>query len=81
MRGANMGGEDFSWYLQDIPGCYVRLGCRAPGTPTRPAHSSQFLVDEEVMAPGAMWLAEAARQAGRTLVTRVDDGALAGGAR
>lgn len=81
MRGANMGGEDFSWYLQDIPGCYVRLGCRAPGTPTRPAHSSQFLIDEEVMASGAMWLAEAARQAGRTLVTRTDDGALAGGER
>lgn len=81
MRGANMGGEDFSWYLQDIPGCYVRLGCRAPGAPTRPAHSSQFLIDEEVLAPGAMWLAEAARQAGRTLAPPVGDGALAGGAR
>jgi len=81
MRGANMGGEDFSWYLQDIPGCYVRLGCRAPGSPRRPAHSSQFLVDEEVLGAGAMWLAEAAREAGRTLAARVDGGAVAGGAR
>jgi hippurate hydrolase len=81
MRGANMGGEDFSWYLQDIPGCYVRLGCRAPDSPARPAHSSQFLVDEEVLASGAMWLAEAARQAGRMLSPRMADGALAGGAR
>jgi len=81
MRGANMGGEDFSWYLQNIPGCYVRLGCRAPGSQTRPAHSSQFLVDEQVLASGALWLAEAARQAGRTLGPRVDAGALTGGAR
>ena len=81
MRGANMGGEDFSWYLQNIPGCYVRLGCRESGSPSRPAHSSQFLVDEEVLGTGAMWLAEAAREAGRTLAPSVDDGAVAGGAR
>jgi hippurate hydrolase len=81
MRGANMGGEDFSWYLQDIPGCYVRFGCRTPDSPARPAHSSQFLVDEEVLASGAMWLAEVARQAGRMLSPRMADGALSGGAR
>jgi len=81
MRSANMGGEDFSWYLQEIPGCYVRLGCRAPGSPTRPAHSSRFVIDEEVLASGAMWLAEVARQAGRMPGPRVDDGALTGGAR
>ena len=81
MRGANMGGEDFSWYLQDLPGCYVRLGCRAPGTPARSAHSSQFLVDEQVMAGGAMWLAEAARRAGQTLAPRLEAGSVTGGAR
>ena len=28
---ANMGGEDFSQYLEHVPGCYVRFGAQIPG--------------------------------------------------
>lgn len=66
-RSANMGGEDFSWYLQSVPGCYVRLGARLPGTASYPAHSSRFHIDEEVLAAGAAWFAEVARRAGTKL--------------
>lgn len=63
-RSANMGGEDFSWYLQEIPGCYVRLGARLEDSASYPAHSSRFQIDERVLASGAAWLAEVALQAG-----------------
>ena len=67
VRGANMGGEDFSWYLQEIPGCYVRLGARLPDSAGYPAHSSRFEIDEEVLASGAAWLAEVAVRGGQAL--------------
>jgi hippurate hydrolase len=73
VRGANMGGEDFSWYLEKVPGCYIRLGARLPGRESFPAHSSRFEFDEEVLAVGAAWLCEVARVAGRALA----DGRLA----
>jgi hippurate hydrolase len=69
-RSANMGGEDFSWYLQEVPGCYVRLGARIADATTYPAHSSRFQIDEEVLAAGAAWLAEVARQAGQELAEK-----------
>lgn len=28
-----MGGEDFSFYQEKIPGCYVRFGARRPEQP------------------------------------------------
>jgi hippurate hydrolase len=79
MRGANMGGEDFSWYLQEVEGCYVRLGTRPAGAAGLPAHSSRFCLDEQVLATGAAWFAEVARQAGRALAGRAEAGSLAGG--
>jgi len=81
VRGANMGGEDFSWYLQNIPGCYVRLGIRAAGSTTHPAHSGGFRLDEEVLTTGALWLAEVARLAGRSLAAPRDASAATGGER
>jgi hippurate hydrolase len=76
-----MGGEDFSWYLQEIPGCYVRLGARLPGSASYPAHSSRFEIDENVLAAGAAWLAEVARQGGRAMAAGNGDPAQAGSVR
>ena len=39
---ASMGGEDFSFYLEKIPGCLVRLGAQKAGLESVPAHSSTF---------------------------------------
>ncbi len=67
VRGANMGGEDFSWYLPHVPGCYIRFGARLSGREGFPAHSSRFEIDEEVLAVGAAWFREIAHVAGRSL--------------
>jgi hippurate hydrolase len=81
VRGANMGGEDFSWYLQEIPGCYVRLGARVPDSAGYPAHSSRFEIDEEVLASGAAWLADVAVHGGAALVRGEPVAQSTGGAR
>jgi hippurate hydrolase len=70
VRGANMGGEDFSWYLPHVPGCYIRLGARLEGREGFPAHSSRFEVDEHVLAVGAAWFREIAHVAGRAFQAR-----------
>ena len=60
LRSANMGGEDFAWYLEHLPGCYVRFGARVPGREGFPAHSSGFEFDEEALAYGAAWFHQVA---------------------
>ena len=58
---ASMGGEDFSYYLEKIPGCLIRLGAQKDGLEGIPAHSSTFDFDEDALEIGAAFLAEAAR--------------------
>ena len=58
---ASMGGEDFSFYLEKIPGCLVRLGAQKEGFANIPAHSSTFDFDENALGVGAAFLAEAAK--------------------
>lgn len=67
---ANMGGEDFSAFLLERPGCYVRFGAQCPGRESYPAHSSRFDFDEEVLALGAAYFAAVARRAAQCLATR-----------
>jgi hippurate hydrolase len=66
LPGANMAGEDFSFYQERVPGCYVRYGAR-PSGPAYPNHSSRFDFDESALGWGAAWLAQVARVAGREL--------------
>ena len=68
LEHANMGGEDFSRYLNLVPGCYVRYGARVEGREGFPSHSSKFEFDEEALAIGAAWLAEIAVVAGREIL-------------
>ena len=55
MEIANMGGEDFSYYMEQIPGCYVRFGTTTPECEPHPAHSSRFDFDEKVLGIGAAY--------------------------
>ncbi|GGO83264.1 amidohydrolase [Wenjunlia tyrosinilytica] len=49
----SLGGEDFSWYLEQVPGAMARLGVRPPGdTSRRDLHQGSFDVDEGVIAVG-----------------------------
>ncbi|GAC1393062.1 MAG: M20 family metallopeptidase [Vulcanimicrobiaceae bacterium] len=48
-----MGGEDFAYFAQRVPGLLVRLGIRneAKGC-THPGHSAQFKIDEDALPAG-----------------------------
>ena len=59
----NMGGEDFAFYLERMPGCFMRVGAREEGGPRLAAHSPRFTAAEESIFVGAAVLAEAARVA------------------
>ena len=67
LHTVNMGGEDFGFYLGEVPGCYIRVGSRVEGCESYPAHSSRFDVDEDALAAGAAWFVEIARRAGARL--------------
>ena len=60
----NMGGEDFAFYLEKIPGCFLRIGAREPGGEHRAAHTPRFYPAEEALFIGAAVLAQCAREAG-----------------
>jgi amidohydrolase len=53
-----MGGEDFSFLAQHIPGCFFWLGGAAPGEPARRHHHPEFDIDEGCLPLGAALLAE-----------------------
>lgn len=67
-RGGNMGGEDFSFYLQKVRGAYVRYGAGIPGGAGHPAHCGKFDFDERALEIGAAYLVSAVKQAGNWLV-------------
>lgn len=59
----SMGSEDFSYYLDVCPGCYVRFGARAPDWEPIPLHSPAFDIDEDVLMVGADFFDAVAREA------------------
>jgi amidohydrolase len=63
----NMGGEDFAFYLERIPGCFMRIGAREEGGERTAAHSPRFTAAEESIFVGAAVLAESARVASAAL--------------
>ncbi|HEX4977735.1 MAG TPA: amidohydrolase [Nocardioides sp.] len=56
----SLGGEDFAWYLESVPGAMGRLGTRTPGGPTYDLHQGDLVVDERATAVGAKVLAAVA---------------------
>ncbi|NKZ05791.1 amidohydrolase [Actinomadura latina] len=49
----SLGGEDFGWYLESIPGALARLGVRTPGSSGEyDLHRGDFDVDERCIAVG-----------------------------
>lgn len=60
----SLGGEDFAWYLQEVPGAMARLGTRTPGGATYDLHQGDLIVDEEAVIGAATLLAVTATTAG-----------------
>ena len=61
------GGEDFSWYLEEIPGAMARLGVWSGQGPQLDLHQPTFDIDERALAVGV-----------RVLVNTVEQSALLG---
>ncbi len=66
-----MGGEDFAYFAQRVPGLHVRLGVRDPAARETPSgHSAQFRIDERALPVGVATLA--------AFATAVTSGAIGG---
>jgi amidohydrolase len=57
----SLGGEDFAWYLESVPGALARLGTRAAGAVVQhDLHQPSFDVDERAIGIGIRALAATA---------------------
>ncbi len=60
----SLGGEDFSWYIESVPGALARLGTRSPDMPEElDLHRPEFDVDERAIGVGVQVLAATALNA------------------
>jgi amidohydrolase len=55
----SMGSEDFAYYVQNTPGCMVRLGCTSEARGGHGLHTPLFDVDEEVIRIGVRLMTRA----------------------
>lgn len=60
---ANMGGEDFAFYLERMDGCFMRLGTWREGRSRAGVHTPRFDPDEDALLVASALLAECARRA------------------
>ena len=56
----SLGGEDFAWYVESVPGAMGRLGTRTPGGHTYDLHQGDLVDDERAIGVGAKVLAAVA---------------------
>ncbi len=57
----SLGGEDFAWYLESVPGALARLGTRTPGSADDfDIHQPSFDVDERAIGLGVRIMAATA---------------------
>lgn len=54
LEESSMGGDDFAFYEEKIPGCYVKVGTGVG----HPIHHPAFAVNPEVLLPTAKYLTE-----------------------
>ena len=69
LASANMGGEDFAFYLEKMDGCFMRVGTWREGRSTAGVHTPRFDPDEDALFVGSALLAECARQASAALAS------------
>ena len=59
VENPSMTGEDFSYFLENVPGCYFWLGTGNPDKGIiHPLHSPKFQIDEDVLSLGAAVLSK-----------------------
>ena len=57
-----MTGEDFSWFLQEVPGAFVWIG-NGPGADGRELHNPAYDFNDEILPVASGFLAEVAKRA------------------
>jgi amidohydrolase len=57
------GGEDFSWYLEEVPGAMARLGVWSGHGPQLDLHQPNFDLDERALAVGVRLMVNIVEQA------------------
>lgn len=67
-EGETMSGDDFSFYQQKKPGCYIRVGTGKGAM----IHQPTFRVDPDVILPTAQYLTELLIAAGERLYLKAD---------
>jgi amidohydrolase len=58
-----LGGDDFAWFLQRVPGCYLFVGEQQQGRGQYGWHDPSYDLDEDALVYGSAVLAAAALQA------------------
>jgi metal-dependent amidase/aminoacylase/carboxypeptidase family protein len=57
-----MGGEDFAFYLEQIPGCFFLVGVEPPGTQSYPSlHSDHYDFSDAAIAIGIQMFIQLAK--------------------
>ncbi|MDQ2797033.1 MAG: amidohydrolase, partial [Actinomycetota bacterium] len=64
----SMGGEDFAWYLDTMPGALCRLGVRRPGGDAFDLHQGTFDIDEDALEVGVRYTVALAHAAVAQLI-------------
>jgi amidohydrolase/hippurate hydrolase len=53
---ASMGGEDFAFYLEKVPGVFMMVGSKSKGGREAPLHTADFYTDEGALTTGILAL-------------------------
>ncbi|NKX51661.1 amidohydrolase [Arthrobacter deserti] len=69
----SMGGEDFAWMTELVPGAMMRLGTRTPGGETFDLHRGDYAPDEQATGVGVRVMAAAAMLALRAAAGRPEE--------
>ena len=66
----SMGAEDFAYYSENIPGCYVKVGSRIADYPYYPLHSDRYRLNEKAMDIALAYLLKVAENADNLSITK-----------
>jgi amidohydrolase len=58
---SSMGGEDFAYYLEKVPGCFFLLGVDPPGRAAPPLHSAFYDFADDALVTGVQMFVELIR--------------------
>ncbi|HEY1684771.1 MAG TPA: M20 family metallopeptidase [Tepidisphaeraceae bacterium] len=61
----SMGGEDFAYYLEKVPGCFFLVGVQPSDDPYPPLHSDRYDFADPALAIGMRMFVELARNFGK----------------